>query len=852
MKYAFRTFVALALLTSLAPAGEDDHGELDKFMAEAVGLLPVHSIVAEPATANAQVQSPSDRALYGEWGELISWPFIPVTAANLPDGRILSFASNERTDFPVGPEFTYAGVWDPATGIHTEINNTNHDMFCAATAMTVDGNPFFPGGRNSVRFATYFDSQTDQWVRVEDMNDGRWYASSTTMPNGSIFTASGNQGTGINTSERYTPGSGWTRLLGVPWNTIPTKAFPHNFVAPDGRVLYAGPGSFMHWIDPSGNGQLTPTTAVFPGDRTEQSGGVAMYDEGKIIFAGGGVSSGGTTNIAHALDINASTPTVTTISSMTFARRYHNALVLPDGKPLMIGGNTSGIAFSDSGSIYTPEMWDPATDTWTELADMSKPRNYHSVALMLPDGRVFSGGGGLSGNAATNHQDAQIFSPPYLFNSDGSVASRPTITSAPAVSSPGSTISVQASPSTNRFTMIRMTATTHGFSSDVRFLNVTHTHNGGGQFDLNLHPNVNVLVPGYWMIFALNAQGTPSVASTIKISAPTPPAITNPGAQFTLVGNTVSVTVKAEDGDGDTLTYSSTGLPAGLQIAATTGIISGSPSTTGTYPVTVNVSDGTTQISSTFNWQVSQDPGLISHWSFDEGDGSIANDSGGTGADGTLMNGPRWENGIQGSAISFNGVDEHVVIPNQPALEVGKNGADFSVSFWIRLEQDAGNTFHTILHKGNNPEQRTFALWLAPGARKLLFRVSTSASTAEGTLTTSNLPYLEWAHIALVKSGDELTLHINGEADKTQHLTGSVVSNNGPIYVGDSPFHQGTNCKMDELAIYNRALSSSEIAFLSDPSNAVIGVNSAPAITSPGNLISPLSPSQPPDRSHRL
>ena len=166
--------VALIALASPSFADEGGHEEMDEFMAEAVSLLPVRSIIAPSATANAQVQTPADKAQYGEWGPLLDWPFIPVTAANLPDGRIVSFASNRRTFFPVGPEFTYAGVWDPSTGEHTEINNDNHDMFCAAPSMGTNGQPMFAGGRNSVRFATVFDYENDQWVRTEDMNDGRW------------------------------------------------------------------------------------------------------------------------------------------------------------------------------------------------------------------------------------------------------------------------------------------------------------------------------------------------------------------------------------------------------------------------------------------------------------------------------------------------------------------------------------------------------------------------------------------------------------------------------------------------------------------------------------------------------
>ena len=840
MRHTLKATAATLTLAASALAGEDDHGETDAFLADAASLLPVHSIVAQGVTANAQVQTPADKATYGEWGSLMSWPFIPVTAANLPDGRIVTFASNERTRFPVGPEFTYAGVWDPTTGQHTEINHETHDMFCAAPAMGIDGNPIFPGGRNSVRFTSIFDYQNDQWIQVEDMHDGRWYASSTTLANGSIVTASGSRGTGINTVERYTLGSGWTRLAGVPWDGVTTKAFPYNFVAPDGRIFSAGPASVMHWIDPVGNGQITPTTAVFPGNRINQSGGVAMYDVGKILFAGGGVSGGGTTNVAHTVDINSPTPVVTAVASMQFSRRFHNALMLPDGKAIMIGGNTSGLAFNDSGTVYAPEMWDPDTDTWSELADMAKPRNYHSVALMLPDGRVFSGGGGLSSNTATNHQDAQIFSPPYLFNPDGSAATRPAITSAPGVTSPGSTIQVQGSTSIDRFTMIRMTATTHAFTSDVRFLEIPHSVTAPGQFDLTMHANVNVLIPGYWMLFGLNSQGTPSEASIIKVSTPSPPDIAQVGDQHTLLGHLVSLPLVAGDADGDALTFSASGLPNGLQIDPSTGTISGRPLVLGQHAIDVTVTDGTTPVSTSFTWTVSQDPGLISYWPFDEGSGTIANDLGGTGADGTLQNGTTWTPGLQGEAVSFGGDDENIIIPNDPALEVGDNGADFSVSFWINLRQQS-SLFGTIIHKGDQPGHRTFAVWLYPDSRKLFFGVSTTANSSEAATSNGELPMNQWAHVALVKEGGDLSLYLDGELDRLIPLVGTTISNTGAIRVGDDPWWGGVNAYMDELAIYGRALTTSEVNFMADASNRIIGANTAPEITNPGPQSSPLS-----------
>ena len=169
---------------------------------------------------------------------------------------------------------------------------------------------------------------------------------------------------------------------------------------------------------------------------------------------------------------------------MKFNRRFQNALMLPTGDVLIVGGNSSGLKFNDSGWIAAAESWNPATNSWTELADMSVPRTYHSVALLLPDGRVYSGGGGLAGNPNVDHDDAQIFTPPYLYNSNGTLATRPVINNAPGKVDPGEKVTVNASNGITKFSLIKMTATTHGLSTDLRFLNVPFTAQGGGNYEL--------------------------------------------------------------------------------------------------------------------------------------------------------------------------------------------------------------------------------------------------------------------------------------------------------------------------------------------------------------------------------
>jgi galactose oxidase len=114
------------------------------------------------------------------------------------------------------------------------------------------------------------------------------------------------------------------------------------------------------------------------------------------------------------------------------------------------------------------EMWDPATGTWSQLAEIAVPRTYHSVALLLPDGRVFNGGGGLCGGCSTNHLNGQIFTPPMLLTSSGGVAPRPTISVSSTSLTNGGTFTVTSSVRLRTVAILRLGTATHAVNNDQR------------------------------------------------------------------------------------------------------------------------------------------------------------------------------------------------------------------------------------------------------------------------------------------------------------------------------------------------------------------------------------------------
>ncbi len=608
---------ALLLLTSgHVTADVATHAQQDALMAEAARLAPA----AEAVVMSVGTVSPAQFATMGNWSAVIPWtPHIPAAAAMMPDGRLLTYASNQRTSFPDGPQFTYVALWDPATGLFTEVNNGTHDMFCGGLSILPDGRLLVNGGNGmngTVAQSSLFDWRTSEWVPAQTMADGRWYNSSIALPNGEVLTAGGNSGSNADgTIEQWNASSGWRRMSGINWapisnpptpNAIETNWHPFFLVAPDGRVAHFGPHQALDWLTATGTGSMTSAGASIPGTHYPKQGAWAMYAPGKVVVAGGlqAIDDGTVVNKAFTLDLNGPTPVLTSTAPMANARSFSNSVMLPNGEVMVVGGNTSGQFFSDVGAVFTPEIWNSTTGQWRAVADTSVPRTYHSLAMLLPDGRVWSGGGGLGGAASTDHQDAQVFTPPQLFNADGTAAVRPVITAAPDRISPASVFTVNASANVQYFSAISISAQTHSVSTGLRHVRFTHTSPSSGVYAVTAPASINVLTPGYWMMFAVDANGVWSVSRIIQVTNSTLPVVTNPGQQSVNQNTVVSLPISAS-ATGGTLGYSASGLPTGLSLNAATGLISGTVTAApGTYRSTILVSAAGQVTSLSFNWIV--------------------------------------------------------------------------------------------------------------------------------------------------------------------------------------------------------------------------------------------------------
>lgn len=213
------------------------------------------------------------------------------------------------------------------------------------------------------------------------------------------------------------------------------------------------------------------------------------------------------------------------VTSMIHQRIFANAVIFPNGEIFVVGGQSQGEPFRHETWQPAPEIYTPSTKNWGEATQHSTPRVYHSWALLLPDATVLVGGGGLSANSDTNHYDAQIYHPDYLFTPNGQpITNRPKIDHTDKQTyKVGEKITITTTAEVDGASLIRYSAATHALNNDVRRIILTLVPQGnaspsGKIYTAKIPDSAGVALPGYWMLFVLQ-KNVPSNATTVQILA---------------------------------------------------------------------------------------------------------------------------------------------------------------------------------------------------------------------------------------------------------------------------------------------------------------------------------------------
>ncbi|WP_189216832.1 MULTISPECIES: kelch motif-containing protein [Streptomyces] len=447
--------------------------------------------------------------------------FDPATGAFLRNepglGRIYVEAEKSGQKYETGTQDNYR--IQGLTGV--DARNT----YGIAEKLALDKKDF-----QGIKDAYEFDPVAEKYIKVDPMNEARWYPTLTTLSDGRILSLSGLDEIGQlvpGKNEVYDPETKkWTYSKDV--RQFPT--YPAISLMQNGELFYsganAGYGPDDVGRDPGiwdlKTNKFTKVPGMSDADQLETAGTVLLppaQDEKYMVIGGGGVGeSPKSSEKTRIIDLLADDPKFVDGPSLEKGTRYPQASILPDDTVLISGGSEDYRGRGDS-NILQARIYDAKTNEMRRVADPLVGRNYHSGSILLPDGRVmFFGSDSLYADKANTkpgkfEQRIEIYTPPYLYGD-----SRPTLSGGPKTIERGgsATFSTQHASSVKTARLIRPSASTHVTDVDQRSIALDLKTSKDG-LTVTVPKNRNLVQSGWYMLFVTDDQGTPSEAQWVKV-----------------------------------------------------------------------------------------------------------------------------------------------------------------------------------------------------------------------------------------------------------------------------------------------------------------------------------------------
>ncbi|MDG4769179.1 galactose oxidase-like domain-containing protein [Solwaraspora sp. WMMD792] len=460
-----------------------------------------HDFVVPPAT---KTDEPGDRVVVTA-SETEVW----VDAAGFGDEYVVDRQTQYRVNGLVGDEV--------------------QDIYGLAEAITMDKQDY-----QGLDAAFEFNPWTERYERVDDMHVKRWYPTLTTLPDGQVLTVAGLDGSGQvldgTQHEIYDPQTrSWTLRPDLE-RYFPTYPSLFQTATPD-LLFYtgsnAGYGPDDQGRDPGlwdlSDNTFTKVDGLRDTDQLETSMSAwagPVQDQRIMVVGGGGVGESAlSSDRIDLIDLTSENPRFTAGPDLPAGTRYPNLVQLPDDTVLITNGSSDyrGRGLSDN---HTARIYHPDSNTLTVAADPRVGRNYHSAALLLPDGRVLTVGSDPLFRDAKNsisgefEQRLELYSPPYLF---GGV--RPVLAGVPDRVERGGSVTV-ISPHADRIDRVRLIrpgAATHMLNNEQRSVAVDFTATTLGRLKLDLPEEATILPSGPYLLFAVDADGVPSVGVPVMV-----------------------------------------------------------------------------------------------------------------------------------------------------------------------------------------------------------------------------------------------------------------------------------------------------------------------------------------------
>ncbi|POX56065.1 galactose oxidase [Streptomyces sp. Ru71] len=381
-----------------------------------------------------------------------------------------------------------------------------------------------------IRDAYEFDPVAEKYIKVDPMNEARWYPTLTTLSDGKILSVSGLDDIGQlvpGKNEVFDPKT-------KTWNYTKTvrqfPTYPALFLMQNGKIFYsgsnAGYGPDNVGRDPGvwdvDTNKFTKIPGLSDANEMETSGTVLLppaQDERFMVIGGGGVGESKlSSNKTRIVDLKDPDPKFVDGPTLEKGTRYPQSSILPDDTVLVSGGSEDYRGRSDS-NILQARIYDPKANAFKRVADPLVGRNYHSGSILLPDGRVmFFGSDSLYGDKANTkpgkfEQRIEIYTPPYLYRD-----ARPDLSGGPQTIRRGGsgTFTSQHASTLKKARLIRPSASTHVTDVDQRSIALDFTVSGD-KVTVTVPKNRNLVQSGWYMLFVDDDQGTPSQAQWVRV-----------------------------------------------------------------------------------------------------------------------------------------------------------------------------------------------------------------------------------------------------------------------------------------------------------------------------------------------
>lgn len=507
-------------------------------------------------------------------GKVLFWGYPPQSAdgANaVNSGRAALWnprkGSGRKSVTRIDPPAVDPDGEGPQGSVPAPLYGASQSLLPNGAALVAGGNRVWPdqypddeySNNAGLETAFTFDPFAERWIRQPDLASGRWQGSQVLLGDGrtailgGVTDAPSPVGTGPTPSDRAevfiaprrSGGKGRFETAGRS-SAFATSLNPHLVSIPDGRVAMFGPGYWetsrfdfdpaIELPDRAYGADATDGRSRFGGTVVPEPSGVAGsqkalqlggYDDTRPTAEDEGIFEA----IATSTWLDGLSLETTAGASARLARSWANTVLLPDGSMATVGGGRGrGFGYAnyytdDDTALKRVELYDPKSERWTLGPSQREYRTYNSVALLLPDGRVWSAGddyhevterGGSTPFGPSTGDTAEIYRPPYLYKP----GARPKIKRVPATVGYGDTFGIRTKKGQGRkAVMVAPGATTHSVDTQQRVVTLRKVGKVKGK-GLNVRtPEAGgVTPPGYYMLFVLRGNGKPSVAKWVRLS----------------------------------------------------------------------------------------------------------------------------------------------------------------------------------------------------------------------------------------------------------------------------------------------------------------------------------------------